>query len=166
MYTKKKRLVDQNISNKNRFLNIKKLSDEELELIERFLPGILFEINDFQKSLSVFVENNLSNEKVSEIIKGLELLSRWETFPVFLKNELIRKDILGTQKISIQKILLPGIGAVHIQKGVLTQIIVDTQFAIGSIICYFLFDTEKPMARELLHKLEKIHLLFTPKLKT
>lgn len=152
-------LIDKNSKNCTR---VKKLSEKELEQIKRFEPGILIEINEFKNSLFTYVKT-LPNNSLKNCCE--DMLSIWNALPAMLKNNLLADVILGSQKISEKRLLLPGIGGCHVEKGFFTTLILETRGFLHLTEISKL-STEKTILRDLYEKLEKIHELFVPSLNT
>lgn len=138
-------------------------SVEELQTIENFAVLIPNKVNEVKNHIIDFLEKVECTDELKNIAQDIK--DKWTTLHVLLSDKNLREDVLKTQKTSSEKILLPGIGAAYIEKGIISQIIADTKIGL-SIISFSNTKTAKEDGAKikiLLNKIEELYVILMPR---
>jgi hypothetical protein len=134
------------------------LNSKEIDYLERFSSLIPAKIQMLKKDiLRTFIIPS-GETQYAEILDDLKI--RLDSLGLMLSEKQFRDMIIKTQCITKDKVLFPGIGACHIEKGIISTFIVDIRMLSHILtVCLGCNITEIKSINE---HINELHLLFTP----
>lgn len=162
MYVKKKDRQNRNLSLseiKDGLMAFKALDNNEVSVIEKFsslLPAKIKMLKDDILSTLIISNDDKENQK---ILDGLK--SRLDALSVLVADKQLREQVVITQYISKDKVLLPGVGSCYIERGIIATFIADITMLLYVLSIELSIDT--PEMYRIKTQIQDLHLIFTPK---